>query len=286
MYRLCASILVTCLLLVTSACHKSSTGVLAPNVVGYTVVAATAKLKLSGLVLGTDTTASSATVPAGEIISQSPLPGYSVSNGSAINVVVSTGPAAAAAPASTGAATTDSAAAAALVARTQGLSVAPVAAGLAPVTAGLAPGADGNFYGISAHGGANHDQGAFFRVTPGGVRTVLYSFGAQRDDAIQPDAALIQAADGNFYGTSAAGGTYGAGTVFRITPAGVETVLYAFPGGTGGEPANPTGGLILGSDGSFYGATRTGGANDTGVVFRLTPAGALSVLYSFAEAAH
>jgi len=95
MKRLCASIIATSLLLVISACHSSNNGVLAPNVVGYTVAAATAKLHVYGLGLGTQTTASNATVPTGEIISQSPSAGISVSNGSAVNVVVSSGPASA-----------------------------------------------------------------------------------------------------------------------------------------------------------------------------------------------
>jgi uncharacterized repeat protein (TIGR03803 family) len=269
MKRLCASILPLSLLLLVAACHSNNNGILVPDVVGLTVAAATTKLQPFDLKVGTQTTASSATVPAGEISSQNPMAGATVAYGSSVDIVVSTGPAAAAAAVP--------AASVALSASVAATAVVPAAA----PAAGLSQGSDGNFYGISASGGANRGQGVFYRVTPSGGRTVLYSFGSGNEDAIQPDAMLLQGADGNFYGTSATGGAYGAGTVFRITPAGVETVLYAFPGGTPGAPASPAGGLIQGADGNLYGATRAGGTHGTGVVFRLTPAGALSVLYSF-----
>lgn len=291
MKRLYASILATSLLLVISACHSGSNPELAPNVVGYTIAAATAKLKLSGMVLGTQTTASSAAVPSGEIISQSPTAGTSVDSGSAVNVEVSSGPATAsqgiARPSPFGA-TSDSLAPAAVAVRDEGIAgvvhsfIGTGSMGSAATPAvGLTLGADGNFYGVSAHGGANQGQGAFFRVTPGGVQAMLYSCGARHDDAIEPDATLIRGADGNFYGTSTAGGTYGEGTVYKLTPAGVETVLFSFSAGAGNGPATPLGGVTQGPDGNFYGTTRAGGANGTGVVFKLTPAGTLSILYSF-----
>jgi uncharacterized repeat protein (TIGR03803 family) len=289
MKRLCASILATSLLLVISACHSSNNPVLAPNVVGYTVAAATAKLKVYGLVLGTQTTASSATVPSGEIISQSPYAGNSVASGSAVNVVVSSGPAIASpgiARPSLFRSTMDGLAPAEVPVRDEGAavvvhSVTGSMGNAATPAAGLTLGSDGNFYGVSAHGGANQDQGAFFRITPGGAQAILYSFGARHDDAIEPDPTLIQGADRNFYGTSAAGGSYGEGTVYKITPAGVETVMFSFSAGASNDPAKPAGGVIQVADGNFYGTTRAGGANGTGVVFKLTPAGALSILYSF-----
>jgi uncharacterized repeat protein (TIGR03803 family) len=290
MKRLYASILATSLLLVISACHSSNNPVLAANVVGYTVTAAIAKLKLSGLVLGTQTTIRDAAVPSGEIISQFPAAGTSVDSGSAIDVVVSSGPAVAPqaiARSSPFDATSDSLAPAAVAVRDEGIAgvahsfTGTGSVGSAATTAvGLTPGADGNFYGVSAHGGANQDQGAFFRVTPGGTQAMLYSFGARHDDAIEPDATLIRGVDGNFYGTSAAGGAYGEGTVYKLTPAGVETVLFSFSAGAGNGPATPFGGVMQGPDGNFYGTTRAGGANGSGVVFKLTPAGSLSILYS------
>jgi uncharacterized repeat protein (TIGR03803 family) len=227
-------------------------------------------------------------VPSGEIISQSPYPGNNVGSGSAVNVVVSSGPAMTspgmARPSLFGSAT-DGLAPAAVPVRDEGAAVVVhsstgLAGKAATPAAGLTRGADGKFYGVSAHGGANQDQGAFFRITPGGGQAILYSFGATHDDAIEPDATLIQGADGNFYGTSAAGGNYGEGTVYKITPAGVETVLFSFSAGASIDPANPSGGVIQGADGNLYGTTRAGGANGTGVVFKLTPAGGLSILYS------
>ena len=144
--------------------------------------------------------------------------------------------------------------------------------------ASLIQGSDGNFYGTTYSGGA-YTAGTVFKITPAGVETVLYSFGAG-SDAGRPYASLIQATDGNFYGTASTGGTYGAGAVFEITPAGVESILYSF-GATSGDGANPYAGVIQGSDGNFYGTTEIGGTNDDGTVFKLTPAGVETVLYTF-----
>src|SRR2546427_9623107 len=94
-----------------------------------------------------------------------------------------------------------------------------------------------------------------------------------------PQAPLIQGTDGNFAGPTVSGGTFGAGTVFQLTPAGTLTVLYAFTGGTDG--AGPVAGVIQAADGNFYGTTSQGGASNTGTVFQLTPAGTLTVLYAF-----
>jgi uncharacterized repeat protein (TIGR03803 family) len=148
---------------------------------------------------------------------------------------------------------------------------------------GLTLGADGNFYGTTYQGGA-HGKGTIFKITPSGVETVLYSFGASSSDATYPYAPLLLANDGNFYGTSQAGGTNGYGTVYRFTPGGVMTVLVSFTGGTGqaiGE--NPYfGKLIQATDGNLYGTTANGGANGSGgEVFKVTLAGALTVVHSF-----
>ena len=141
----------------------------------------------------------------------------------------------------------------------------------------LVQGSDGNFYGTTVAGGTN-DYGTVFKITPAGVETVLYTFTGGNDGG-NPAAALIQGPDGNFYGTTENGGTSAEGTVFRITPAGVETVLYTFTGANDG--ANPAAGLILGTDGNFYGTTQYGGPSNDGTAFEVTPAGIETVLYSF-----
>ncbi|HEY2532519.1 MAG TPA: choice-of-anchor tandem repeat GloVer-containing protein [Xanthobacteraceae bacterium] len=147
--------------------------------------------------------------------------------------------------------------------------------------AGVIQGSDGNIYGTTYFGGA-HGFGTVFKVTPSGTETVLYSF-AGGSDGENPYAGVIQGGDGNFYGTTYNGGASGHGTVFKITPSGVETVLYSFAGGNDG--ANPEAGVIQGSDGNFYGATYLGGAGNLGTVFKVTPSGTETILHTFAGGA-
>jgi uncharacterized repeat protein (TIGR03803 family) len=155
----------------------------------------------------------------------------------------------------------------------------------------LVQGVDGNFYGTTAQGGVNGD-GVVFKITKSGVLTDLYDFCSQNHcpDGIQPDAALVVGANGNLYGTTAAGGAYcpgdgalGCGTVFEITVGGKLTTLYKFCAGrkTCTDGAFPYAPLLLASDGNFYGTTYQGGAYGFGTVFRITPSGKLTTLYSF-----
>ena len=143
--------------------------------------------------------------------------------------------------------------------------------------AGLIQGSDGNFYGTTVNAGWS-GGGTVFKITSSGVKTTLYNIRGGTDGAT-PTGLLIQASDGNLYGTTAFGGWNGYGTVFKITPLGVKTILYNFTGGTDG--ANPFAGLIQGSDGNFYGTTYYGG-NNYGTVYKVTPQGIKTVLYSFA----
>ena len=150
--------------------------------------------------------------------------------------------------------------------------------------AGLIQGSDSNFYGTTFRGGAKL-KGTVFKLTPQGQETVLYSFAGEKDGEY-PYAGLIQDSHGNFYGTTKQGGESGAigyGTVFRITPAGVESPLYSFAGEEDG--AYPTSALIKANDSNFYGTTSRGGGElgtiGSGTVFKITPLGVKTTLYSF-----
>jgi uncharacterized repeat protein (TIGR03803 family) len=143
---------------------------------------------------------------------------------------------------------------------------------------GLHWGSDGNLYGTTSDGGNMYAGGTLFRVTPAGDFTTLYSFGTG-SDASNPLGGVVQGGDGNLYGTSAAGGAHSSGAVFKVTPAGVETVLYSFTGGADGFGPQP--GLLLAGDGNFYGVTEYAAAPASGTVFRITPSGTLTTLYSF-----
>ena len=151
----------------------------------------------------------------------------------------------------------------------------------------LTLGADGTIYGTTI---GPQLGGSFFKITPTGILTTLYGFGrGQTTQGSNPVGPLIQTSDGNFYGTASGDGilpcgsfVLGCGTVFKITPGGTLTKLYTF-GTTPTDGANPRSSLVLATDGNFYGTTAAGGATGDGTVFRITPSGALTTLYSFAH---
>jgi len=144
--------------------------------------------------------------------------------------------------------------------------------------AALVQGSDGNFYGTAYEGGGQNNCGTVFKITPSGAFTELYLFSGP--DGSRPYSGLIQASDGNFYGTTATGGAYGYyGTAFKLTPSGQLTTLISFGDLTAG--ANPEAGLVQGSDGNFYGTTFGDGISDNGTVFQLTLSGGSATLYSF-----
>ncbi|MGA2687698.1 MAG: choice-of-anchor tandem repeat GloVer-containing protein [Candidatus Korobacteraceae bacterium] len=92
---------------------------------------------------------------------------------------------------------------------------------------------------------------------------------------------LVQGTDGNLYGTTYQGGANSFGTVFKVNPStGTLTTLHSFAGGTT-DGSFPGAGLVLASDGNFYGTTTQGGSNTYGTVFKITPAGTLTLLHSF-----
>jgi len=151
--------------------------------------------------------------------------------------------------------------------------------------AGLAQGSDGNFYGTTEYGGT-HDQGTVFKISTNGALTSLHSFSGG-DDGGDPVAGLVQASDGNLYGTTEFGGTYNVGTVFKITTNGAMTTLYSFDGSNGYNGYYPRAGLVQGSDGNLYGTTAAGpgsGFYDQGTVFQISYNGALTTIHSFVGA--
>ncbi len=150
----------------------------------------------------------------------------------------------------------------------------------------------GNLYGTTYGGGANDECGEnnaegcgiIFKLTPKGKETVLYSFCAQKGcaDGANPRAGLVLDQKENLYGTTVGGGVHGQGVAFKLTPEGKETVLHSFCAHTDcTDGYGPYAGLVLDQKGDLYGTTQYGGAHGGGVVFKLTPEGKYTVLYSF-----
>jgi uncharacterized repeat protein (TIGR03803 family) len=144
-------------------------------------------------------------------------------------------------------------------------------------------GTDGNFYGTTGLA-----DGTVYKITPSGTFTTIYQFpsGSCNPSSECIEAPLVQGTDGNFYSTSTDNGAYGWGTVYKITPGGQATDLHDFDGPSGALPVD---GLVQGADGDFYGVAFEGGPNSCGlpgpgtcgVVFKITPAGKVTVLHNF-----
>ncbi|MGA9474547.1 MAG: choice-of-anchor tandem repeat GloVer-containing protein [Terriglobales bacterium] len=137
----------------------------------------------------------------------------------------------------------------------------------------------GNFYGTTNAGGANN-YGTVFKLTKAGVETVLHSFAFDGVDGWGPWATLLRDKNGNLYGTTQAGGTFGEGTIFELTPGGTESLLYSF-GANPMDGAFPNAELVRDGKGNLYGTTYGGGLNAGGTVFKMSAAGAETVLYRF-----
>jgi len=151
----------------------------------------------------------------------------------------------------------------------------------------LVQGTDGNFYGVTPRGGT-YDLGTIFKITPGDKLTILHVFCSQNfqprcTDGGFPSGGLVQASDGNLWGTAEIGGAHGDGTVFKITPGGKLTTVYDFCSETScADGVFPGGELVQGTDGNFYGTTSSGiGGQPGGTIFRLTPSGTKTTLYTF-----
>ncbi len=146
-----------------------------------------------------------------------------------------------------------------------------------PYTA-LVQGSDGNFYGASKN--SSSGDGNVFEMTPEGALDVIYSFLGGLDGNA-PVGAMVEGTDGNFYGLTTSNAAHGYGGVFKMTPDGVETSLYSFTGGADGYA--PIGTLVQGTDGNFYGVTRTNlisGLMFYGTIFKVSTNGALTTLYT------
>ena len=162
--------------------------------------------------------------------------------------------------------------------------------------AGLFEDSSRNLYGTTQYGGA-HYGGTVFKLDSAGNYTVLYNFCSQTNcaDGSQPFAGLIEDASGNLYGTTSRGGatnpncpypSSGCGTVFKLDPAGNETVLYSFC-----SQANCADGYfpyasLIEDSGSLYGTAFWGGADNGGTVFKLDSAGNYTVVYNFCSQAN
>jgi len=148
---------------------------------------------------------------------------------------------------------------------------------------GLIQAANGDFYGTTEYGGAPNQSGTIFKITPSGTLTTLHTF--EGTDGAVPFAGLVQATNGDFYGTTSSGGANGCcnGTVFEITPSGAFTTLYSFCSQSGcADGSSPSAALVQATDGNFYGTAAGGGTNGGGgTVFKITPGGTLTTLYSF-----
>lgn len=164
--------------------------------------------------------------------------------------------------------------------------------------AALIPGFDGNLYGTTTSGGA-YGFGTVFKVNRGGRITTIYSFTGYADGA-RPVSGLVACDDGCLYGTTSRGGLIpavtppgviaiddpGFGTIFKITPRGILTVLHSFGAITNAQRTSldgawPMGDLTLGSDNNFYGTTLGGGMNNAGTAFKMAPDGSIIWTFSF-----
>ncbi len=146
---------------------------------------------------------------------------------------------------------------------------------------GVIQGQDGNFYGTATSGGSgtvgSTAYGTVFKITPAGGLTVLHTF-TGNGDGLLPLRNVVQGSDGNLYGTTSESFVYGgAGTIFKVSPDGDFTTLYAFDGATVGYESSV---LIQASDGNFYGTTVGGGPVGAGLIYQCTPAGVVTVVDS------
>ena len=159
----------------------------------------------------------------------------------------------------------------------------------------LVQGLDGTLYGTTQRGGVSSESvcapggfqagcGTVFRITLDGKLETIHNFCSDEGclDGQFPTAALVQDENGELFGSTGSGGDYGFGTIFKVTPAGTLTVLHSFCADSDCPDGDqPLSALVRAADGAFYGTTWAGGTRESGVVFRITPEGAFTVLYTF-----
>jgi uncharacterized repeat protein (TIGR03803 family) len=160
--------------------------------------------------------------------------------------------------------------------------------------AGPIKGPDGALYGADVHGGSKA-AGTIFEIAPDNSETTLYTFKGSPHDGAEPQGGVIGDQSGNLYGTLRSGGVAGCaanegcGALFKLAPDRAEAILHFFTG-ENGDGANPEAGLIADSAANLYGTTYYGGGNCTleqaygcGTVFKLSPDGTETILYSFSN---
>jgi uncharacterized repeat protein (TIGR03803 family) len=152
----------------------------------------------------------------------------------------------------------------------------------------------GNLYGTGSSGGA-YRYGSIFKIGAGGQESVFYNFPSKADGE-DPFSNLIRDQAGNFYGITLGGGDFtfcslnGCGTVYKVDKYGKHTVLHAFPGPPDGY--GPMGGLVMDAEGNLFGTTSgggtgtCGGGGGCGVVFKIDPHGAETIIHNFAGGAN
>jgi len=141
----------------------------------------------------------------------------------------------------------------------------------------------GNLYGVTSSGGVTPGNGTVFKMNTTGAETVLYSFCPQSgcSDGQTPYGSPAMDRQGNLYGTTEYGGSFGDGVVWKLSKNGTETVLHNFAGGPS-DGANPVAGVIIDAKGDLYGESYEGGSSGDGAAYKLNKKGRLTLLHSFA----
>jgi uncharacterized repeat protein (TIGR03803 family) len=137
----------------------------------------------------------------------------------------------------------------------------------------------GNLYGTTRNGGIA-DSGTVFKLSPDGSETVLHNFTGA--DGQYPFGGLVRDASGNFYGTTFIGGDSGNGTVYKLDSNGTQMVLHNFES-LPVDGSQPLAGLVMDNAGNLYGTANFGGTGGGGIVFKVDPSGAETVVHNFGE---